>query len=449
VPEGAEIDQIFADKLKDAEGVIPDGMWQRIWQGVTAPAPAAYLYRRWLVASLAALLLLSGLSWWQLADDVTPAEELTVPTEIEVVVSNGATAELPDDDQNIAAADLEEDLKPGGNAVKPATVAESGGAAGAIKGIKAEDATSLAPQASVGDFAEPAVSAATAPSAAASNVDESLSVETEAVVLVDAVEATAATDRERTTEEIRELSSSSLALLPLEEASLEVKHTYRIKPFNNSSFRAAPRHRFQTEFLFGVAYANQSFSVNDEANRLLLNAREVSEFPEASYQVTLRTNYRMNDRLLLTGGLTYSEIRNQMEYDQVVNGMSTPLTINNSIRLLEAPLLIGYRMPGRRLHVAINAGPVINLSTSARGRFLHPDAPQPLDLATDGNYRRNIGVGFMTSLSSTYRIGDKDPFLLVVEPFFKSYPTAFSVKDAPLKETNWVAGLQLGIRKEF
>ncbi|MFK8163172.1 MAG: hypothetical protein AB8H12_11970, partial [Lewinella sp.] len=229
----------------------------------------------------------------------------------------------------------------------------------------------------------------------------------------------------------------------------EIKRRHRVKTPNGNSFRAAPRHRFQTEFLFGLAYANQSFSVNDEANRLLLNAREVSEFPEASYQVTLRTNYRMGDRLSLTGGLTYSEIRNQLEYSQIVNGASTDLTINNSIRLLEAPLLLGYRLPGRRLHVSVNAGPVINLATSARGRFLHPDAPQPLDLATDGNYRKNIGVGFMTSLSSTYRIGNKDPFLLVVEPFFKTYPGAFTVKDAPLKETYWLVGLQLGVRKGF
>jgi len=453
VAEGAEIDQTFADKLKDAEGEIPDGMWQRIWLGVTAPAPAAYPYRRWLVASLAALLLLSGLAWWQLAGDATPVQELTVPTEIEVVASNATAAELPDNDQAIVPADQTENYKPGGIAVQPAVVAGSGAAAGATTGTHAQDATSLALQASdeapAGGLAEAGLSEKTAPTAAASSVDESLPAKTEGVLLVDAEEVTTAVDRVRTNIGIQEPSSRSLALLPLKETSLEVKHTYRVEPIKNSSFRAAPRHRFQTEFLFGIAYANQSFSVNDESNRLLLNAREVSEYPEASYQVTLRTNYRMGDRLILTGGFTYSEIRNQMEYDQTVNGTPTSRKINNSIRLLEAPLLIGYRMPGRRLHVAINAGPVVNLSTSARGRFLHPDASQPLDLATDGNYRRNIGVGFMTSLSSTYRIGNKDPFLLVVEPFFKTYPGTFSVKEAPLKEAYWIAGLQLGVRKEF
>jgi hypothetical protein len=452
VPEGADIDQTFADKLKDAEGKIPAGMWNRIWQGVTAPAPTASPYRRWLVAGLAALLLLSGVAWWQFADDAVPAEELEVPTEIVVAANEGDVADLPTDDLNTSVTDQLEALVPNEPEGTVVEVAESGAAAGATTGVKAKEATPLVPNVTNESTAEsPPTQAELAameiPMATTADQDESLPTNTAS--LANVVTETTIVGQERITVGTQELPARSLALLPLEDASLETKRRHRIKPDGNDGFRAAPRHRFQTEFLFGVAYANQGFSVADEANRMLLSSREVSEFPEVSYQVTLRTNYRMGDHLLLTGGLTYMEIRNQLEYQQVFNGVSTDVTINNSIRLLEAPLLLGYRLPGRRLHVSLNAGPVINLSTSARGRFLSPDAPQPLDLATDGNYRRHIGVGLMASLSTTYRIGEKDPFLLVVEPFFKSYPGAFTVKDAPLREKYWVAGLQLGIRKEF
>jgi hypothetical protein len=455
VPEGVDIDQTFADKLREAEGEIPAGMWHRIWQATAAPA--VYTYRRWLFAGLAALLLLSGVAWWQLAGDVVPVEELPVPTEVEVAANEGAMADLSTDDQATLATDQTENLIPGEREASVTVVAQSGANAGATTGVKAKEATPLVPQAAdevtVGEPAQEKRPTIAVRQAATSDQDEALPVKmipvANTVPVANAAEAATATHMEGITVGTQALSSRSLALLPLEEAYPEIKRRHRVKPLENSSFRAAPRHRFQTEFLFGVAYANQDFSVADEANRLLLSAREVSEYPEASYQVTLRTNYRIGEHLLLTGGFTYTEIRNQLEYQQVFNGLSTDVRINNSIRLLEAPLLLGYRLPGRRLHVALNAGPVINLSTSARGRFLSPDAPQPLDLATDGNYRRHIGVGLMTSLSTTYRIGDKEPFLLVVEPFFKTYPGAFTVKGAPLREKYWVAGLQLGIRKEF
>ena len=451
VPEGADIDQTFADKLKDAEGKIPAGMWHRIWQGVTAPAPAVNPYRRWLVAGLAALLLLSGVAWWQLAGDVAPVEEQRVPTEVEMATNKGAMADLSTDGQTTLATDQAEALIPVEREARVDVAAESGADAGATTGIRAKDVTPLLPQATdEGIVSEPTqaeLPAMKVPVAATSRREEGLPSNT--LSDVNAVDATAYNPQDRISFGTQELPSSSLALLPLEDVYPEIKRRHRIKPVENSGFRAAPRHRFQTEFLFGIAYANQDFSVADEANRLLLSAREVSEYPEASYQVTLRTNYRMGDRLLLTGGVTYSEIRNQLEYEQIVNGLSTDVRINNSIRLLEAPLLLGYRLPGRRLHVSLNAGPVINLSTSARGRFLRPDASQTLDLATDGNYRQHIGIGLMTSLSTTYRIGEEDPFLLVVEPFFKSYPGAFTIKDAPLREKYWVAGLQLGIRREF
>ncbi len=55
----------------------------------------------------------------------------------------------------------------------------------------------------------------------------------------------------------------------------------------------------------------------------------------------------------------------------------------------------------------------------------------------------------MTSLSTTYVIGKKQPFVLLVEPFFKAYPGSYTRKGAPLKETYWAAGLQLGVRKGF
>lgn len=449
--EGAEVDQAFADKLKDAKGAVPAGMWQRIWQGVTAPAPTVHPHRRWLASGLAALLLLTGIAWWQLADDAAPVEETSIATEVEFAQNEGAEAGGTAEIVAASVTERPENTLPAARESGGGIVVQSGAAAGATKRVKAVEETSFSQQAADETIAAsaslPEESVNTIPASDENRSADLISEEHAAEVNTPAT--ITPENPERISVGTPQLSSRPLALLPRQENYPEMKRRHRVQPEKEGSFRAAPRHRLQTEFLFGVAYANQHFSVADEANRPLLSEREISEYPEASYQVTLRTNYRISEHLLFTGGLTYAEIRNQLEYQQVVNGLTTDVIINNSIRLLEAPLLLGYRLPGRRLHVALNAGPVINLSTSARGRFLSPDAPQPLALAVAGNYRRHIGIGLMTSLSTTYRIGEKDPFLLVVEPFFKTYPGAFTVKDAPLREKYWVAGLQLGVRKEF
>lgn len=249
---------------------------------------------------------------------------------------------------------------------------------------------------------------------------------------------------------VSEMPAASLALLPAEETAFpEIKRQYRPRANLTPAFRVSPRHRLQAELLFGVAYANQIFRESDASQLPLREIREVTEFPEVSYQITLRGTRKLGERMMLLGGISYAEIRNRVEYSQFINGSAVDIATNNQIRLLEAPILLGYRIPGRRLQVSMNAGPIFNLSTSARGRFLNPDLSVPQDLSTEGNYRNNIGVGLMASLSTTYRIGHKEPFLLVVEPFFKSYPGAFTVKDAPVREKYWAAGLQLGIRKGF
>lgn len=206
----------------------------------------------------------------------------------------------------------------------------------------------------------------------------------------------------------------------------------------------------QTELLFGLSYARQELTEDDPSATILREAREASEFPIAGYQITLRSTYRFSDRLRLRAGLTYAEIRNELDYDRMVNGEIVRVSTNNNIRMLEAPLLLGYSVPGRRMNVTVNAGPLLNLTTGVRGRFLdNPSSLMPRDLQTDGNYRGNVGLGFMASLTTAYQVGRKHPVTLLVEPFFKAYPTSFSEKGAPLREKYWVAGMQFGIRKNL
>ena len=236
---------------------------------------------------------------------------------------------------------------------------------------------------------------------------------------------------------------------PPTEIGTFTDRNYRVRVVPNGGFARAPRHRMQTEMLFGAAYANQNLAASTAADRPLLAARENSEFPELSYQVTLRQAYRLTDRITLRGGLTYLAIRNQFDYEEMVDGQLQLTRRNNHLRMLEVPLLAGLTIPGKRLHVTANAGPVFNLFTSVQGTYLDPDSPEPLSLRDDAGFRSYTGLGYMASLTTTYAIGKKDPFVLVLEPFFKHYPGSFTRPDSRIRENYWLAGLQLGVRKSL
>ncbi len=437
VPQDEQLDQFFANKLRDHTGSVPAGMWERI-VAVRAAKPRI----RYAAVALVFLLALTlGLVRPWAADTdkgamPLPASEGEATPALDPAPHPGPAVET----SPVAAAEAEGGATSLALPTSPAPALRRPNLASSARANAPASAGGTLPPAAA---SLPLASAELLPSAAALTA-----------AAVDFSAPTAPQNVEVAAPELRNLSAlamlenTDIAALATAPYLPAIKRQYRPKAQPAGSFRAAPRHRFQTEFLFGAAYAHQQFSVADEANRPLLEAREKDEYAELSHQVSLRGRYQMGKRLALLGGVTYAEIRNRFE-PSLINGMATDLKITNQIRQLEIPLLLGYTLPGRRMQVSVNAGPLVNVLTSARGRFLPPDAPAPLSLADDGNYRRNTGIGFMTSLSMTYLVGQQQPFVVLVEPFFKTYPGSFTVSGAPVQEDYWVAGLQLGVRKSF
>ncbi len=441
-PAAAPIDDVFAAGLTELTATVPAGMWARIWSSVGPQVPAAFGHRRLLAAGLILLLLLlGGLFWLTSGPEERPA---TAPAATVAATDQGATAaeaaaitpeDLVREEERTTGADAGTDAVTGSPGKRQlARSPQSDQRTGSTSGETGDETTVGQPD----QVAAPQPATVTnAPVA----LPQDIPVRSMADLFIWTREVPAA---------LPALPGRAMAaVLPLAEEQPLLKRRTTITPATPGVIRVAPRHRFQTELLFGGAYAKQEFTALTPAQHFLRDVRSTSEYPELSYQITLRGSYKVNDRWLALGGLTYAEIRNEFESEQNINGQPTLVRTTNRIRQLEVPVLLGYRLPGQRLSVSLNAGPVVNLITSAQGRFLDPDAAQPRNLAVDGNYRRNTGVGFMTSLSTTYKIGKKEPFILLVEPFFKAYPGSFTTKGAPLKEKYWVAGLQLGVRKSF
>ncbi|PPK85236.1 hypothetical protein CLV84_2128 [Neolewinella xylanilytica] len=390
LPEGEEIDRLFANRLANRQPPVPAGMWQRV-RAARRRAPL-------LPYAVLALLLLgtaAGVFWAlpQEQDSFGPTDPLATRTPFTISPS--------------------------------ATTAPSTGPA-SVPPAEPELMTGMLPEQ---QGTENLLSARyAAPPTPASEGTAPVATPARIPITVSATVPTLRTDR------VEPLSDTAVfATLPL--------------PGPGHAFRATGGHRLRLEFLLGAAYAHQRFVHTAEGARELRSAREVSEFPQLSYQLSARLRYQLRPRWHLLTGLTYVDIRNQLEYERMNNGAKELMRSNNHLRMLEVPLLASYAVSGRRLRLNVNAGPVINLFTAVDGAYLHPDFAEPQSFGDE--YRRNIGIGWTASLTTTYLVGKDRGTQLLLEPFFKSYPGSFTPREAPLSERYWLGGLQIGLRKSL
>ncbi len=216
-----------------------------------------------------------------------------------------------------------------------------------------------------------------------------------------------------------------------------------------SSFKKAQKKSLYLDLLAGLAYAHQSLTLRSEEDRSDLSAREVSEFPAASNTLGALINYPLSPALTLRAGLGYTLIRNRFEYEQLelvgVDSIHTTFVkSSNRIRLVELPFLLAYELPGKRFHLALEAGAIVNISAAARGRYLVASQLPPLLLEDEPVYRSRLGMSWQVGLTAAYDLGQGNS--LLISPSFRSYTTAFTQPTYNLEERYWLAGLQLGLR---
>ena len=126
-------------------------------------------------------------------------------------------------------------------------------------------------------------------------------------------------------------------------------------------------------------------------------------------------------------------------------------TTYNHYRNIDIPVVIGYELGNGRIHTNINAGVIINVYSWYKGDILDTTY-QPVTITTgkgtsNYQYKTNIGVGFLGSVSLYYKLNSTIHLLL--EPYFRYNLSPVSKENLNLQQKYHTIGLRTGIRVDL
>jgi hypothetical protein len=228
----------------------------------------------------------------------------------------------------------------------------------------------------------------------------------------------------------------------------------------------------------GHGFSPRSFKSTGQESAIYAQARETTERNQYSWSAGGRINLNLNREFAVRAGLMYEQVGDIFDYtDTLATQRSTRIDsffaadgsflyaesntilifgtlikkIHNRYHHLDIPLLASYEMPLGRTTFMINAGPVLNLTSSYRGQILDPGLiPQHITPRASNHleaYKTNLGMSIY--LSAGALIPFSDQFSGLVEPRFLYRINPVTVDQYPLKEHRHYAGLNIGIRYHF
>ena len=201
--------------------------------------------------------------------------------------------------------------------------------------------------------------------------------------------------------------------------------------------------KFASAFSAGVRYTkvfNNGTSVRAGVNYTQVNEKFLYFNPNEIKNVTVITT-----RIVIRAPGDTIYISDTLQYQQTGTRIKTTY---NRYRNIDIPLVIGYELGNGKFHANINAGVIINVYSWYKGDVLDT-LYQPVSVTTGkGNsqyqFKNNIGVGFLGSVSVYYKITDK--LHLLLEPYFRYNLSPMSKENLNLQQKYHIAGLRTGLR---
>ena len=219
---------------------------------------------------------------------------------------------------------------------------------------------------------------------------------------------------------------------------------------DTSSYNYAQRRKdaagFSSAYSAGLRYTrvfNNAMSLRTGVNFSQINEKFKYVNPSELRFITVITT-----RVIIRSPGDTIYINDTLRYQQ---SGSRVKTTNNRYRSIDIPLMMGYEMGNGRLHANFSAGAMINIYSWYKGDILDTSY-QPVSITTgkgSSNYqfKTNIGVGFITSVSVYYKLNDQ--WHLLLEPYFRYNLSPMSKEALNLQQRYHTAGIRAGIRLDL
>ena len=276
------------------------------------------------------------------------------------------------------------------------------------------------------------------------------------------------------------VSALPFGFIDMGEEETHVGDILAIKP-DPSCYKftgAEKRSNVSVDLFVGPGYGPRSFTNTTTETIQYAEARDKTENNRYVMSAGARINLNLNEEIAVRAGFIYEVIgdvfnysdsaatRSRTEIDSFFSANGTFLyadtirilepgthvkRIHNRYHHLDIPLLVSYEMPMGRSRLMINAGPVLNLTTSYRGQILDPMlVPRHITEGASQQlkaYKNNLGLAIYLGAGALVPISKRISGL--IEPRFLYRLKPVTLDNYPLKERRHFAGLNLGIRYHF
>ncbi len=212
----------------------------------------------------------------------------------------------------------------------------------------------------------------------------------------------------------------------------------------------------QVDLYWSHDFAIQSLSSNSTTGDVLRERRSDSESPKYSYSLGGRFGFTFPSGMGIKTGLNISKVRTSFTYTET-DGMDTTSMVNavsstNSYTYVDIPILFSWETSGfGPFYYNFNAGVLLNMTFSANGKFLDPNA-EVVDFSRGAEnrfqaYSKTVGTSFYASFGLYYVWNDIIDF--VIEPNVRYSLSPITINDYLLDEKFTTVGLITGIRYKF
>lgn len=277
---------------------------------------------------------------------------------------------------------------------------------------------------------------------------------------------------------IQFLDQKSVVLLASEEEPFEFSPAIRPDPSCYKFTGEEGKSNLSVDLFITPGFAPRTYENTGNESILYAEARKRTEKAQYAWAAGGRVNLNISKEFAVRLGIMYEQAGDIFDYtDTLATQRSTRIDsffsadgtflyaetntvlifgtlikkIHNRYHHLDIPLLASYELCMGRAIIMVNAGPVINLTSSSRGQILNPSfIPQHIT-AGDQNrldaYKNNVGLSVY--LGAGALIPFNKYFSGLIEPRFLYRIKPVTQDNYPLKEHRHFAGINLGIRYQF